>query len=83
VSGARDRRIKLGSWRCRSGNSVDVYLRPDAERPHLYHTDCEWDDPPPFSDADFADYVVIIQPSINRRVQEYIERTGRVLTVYL
>jgi hypothetical protein len=73
-------RIRIGSWACRSGNSVDVFVHPDDG---IRHVTLEWDSPPPLSDADYADYVTGILPAMTRRLQEYLERPGRALVLQL
>jgi len=75
-------RVALGSWSCRSGNSVDVYLGAnggDGQRP----LELRWDSPPPLSAADQLDYDLRILPAVVRRAQEYLEKGGRVLVVGL
>jgi hypothetical protein len=41
----------------------------------------EWDDPPPLSDGDFADYIVMILPAVTQRAQEYLEKPGPSLVI--
>lgn len=74
------RRHRLGSWRCASGNKVDIYLRAD-DGSGVRQLEAEWDSPPPLSDSDFADYVAIILPTLTKRAQEYLERPGKALVV--
>jgi hypothetical protein len=75
-------RVKLGSWRCRSGNSVDVFL--GSEDVHgVRPLTVEWDSPPPLSDGDYADYIVTIFPALTRRAQEYLEKPGPALGIFL
>lgn len=73
-------RIPLGSWRCPSGNGVDVALEsPDG---HTYHVLLAWDDPPPFADpADSEHYVSVILPQVKRLVEERALTPGRALLV--
>lgn len=66
------RRRALGSWRCRSGNSVDVFLQCSRDSDE-YSLALEWDAPPPLSVADALDYVSRIQPAILARVREVLE----------
>lgn len=73
-------RIPLGAWACRSGNGVDVFLRPPGSGAERL-VDFEWDHPPPLSAADQLDYDLRILPAVVRRVQEYLERPGSVLVV--
>lgn len=74
-------RPRLGSWYCRSGNGVDVYVRPGTDG--TVHVELEWDTPPPLGDADQYDYVVRIRPAIVRQARAYLERVGPVLVVPL
>jgi hypothetical protein len=74
-------RVSLGSWRCRSGNSIDVFV--ESVEDGVRHVTLEWDSPPPLSDADYADYVTGILPAMTRRLQEYLERPGRALVLQL
>ena len=74
-------RVRIGSWTCRSGNSVDVFAHPADDGVRC--VTLEWDSPPPLSDADYADYVTGILPALTRRLQEYLERPGRALVLQL
>jgi len=77
-----DARVLLGSWTCPSGNSVDDFYRPDPDEPALGDLDCQWDEPPPFRDpADPLYHLAVIEPGINRRVQEYTEHLGHGLWI--
>lgn len=73
-------RMKLGSWRCPSGNGVDVFMEPDTG-PGTRQLTLEWDTPPPLEPADEAYYLTVIQPAVARLVSEYTERTGRILVI--
>jgi hypothetical protein len=73
-------RIRLGSWRCPSGNSCDVFHRSG---PGVGHLDFEWDSPPPLTPADHVYYVLVIRPAVLRLAQEYLERPGRVIVATL
>lgn len=73
------RRRALGAWRCRSGNSVDVFLQcSDADG---YSLAFEWDAPPPLSVADELDYVSRIRPAVLALAQEVLEKPGRAAVV--
>ncbi len=52
--------IKVGSWRCPSGNSVDVFFERDPNG--VGHLFCAWDSPPPLSPEDHAYYLAVILP---------------------
>jgi hypothetical protein len=71
--------VLLGSWRCRSGNSVDVSLRRDPDG--TYRLEFAWDSPPPLTPGDQADYDRLILPAAMDRVQEFTERLGSVLVL--
>ncbi len=47
---AGQQRVKLGTWVCPSGNSVDAYLDQDATG--RYHAWLFWDEPPPLRPED-------------------------------
>jgi hypothetical protein len=69
-------RVLLGSWRCPSGNSCDVYLDPRAVYPEQA-VFCAWDrEPPHWTLDDAAHYADTIRPEIRRRVREYLEIVG-------
>jgi len=73
-------RVQIGSWTCRSGNNLEVYLDDagaDGVRPLI----AQWDTPPPLSPSDQIDYDIRILPAIARRVQEYLEKPGAILVV--
>ncbi len=72
-------RLKLGSWVCPSGNSVDVYLHHDAAG--RYHTWFYWDQPPPLLPDDRAYYLAVIRPAVIRRFQERTGQDGTVLVL--
>jgi hypothetical protein len=69
----------LGSWACRSGNSVDVFFTRSARG--LASVVFEWDTPPPLSAADHRDYEERVLPDVIRRVQEYTETRGPALVI--
>ena len=71
-------RVKLGSWTCPSGNSLDVYLEPDVGD-GLRHATLEWDSPPPLDDADLIHYLGVVLPALSQRAQEYLGAPGRLL----
>jgi hypothetical protein len=73
-------RVKLGSWRCPSGNGVDVSIEPDTG-PGTRQLTLAWDTPPPLTPTDEAYYLAVIQPAVARLVSEYTERTGRILVI--
>ena len=54
--------IKLGTWWCPSGNSVDVFFEADANG--VGHLFCEWDYPPPLSPEDHAYYLAVVLPKV-------------------
>jgi hypothetical protein len=73
------RRIKLGSWTCPSGNSVDVFAE---KRGGIEHWSFAWDSPPPLSPADDHHYQTVILPAVHVRYAEYQEKpVGRALVV--
>ncbi len=72
-------RLKLGSWVCPSGNSVDVYLHHDAAG--RYHAWFYWDQPPPLLPADRAYYLAVIRPAVIRQLQERTGQDGTVLVL--
>jgi hypothetical protein len=76
-------RVKLGSWICPSGNSVDVFFRRDATNAGLDYVDHEWDEPPPLRPEDQVYYIAVVRPAVIRLIQEYTERLGHVLVVTL
>ena len=66
--------MKLGTWTCRSGNSVDALL------PNISGiVELRWDSPPPLSPADLADYEQVILPALLQRLREYTEALGPAL----
>ena len=67
-------RIKLGSWVCPSGNSVDVYVDTRPDSTGVYHTWLFWDEPPPLRLQDHNYYLGVILPEVMRLAQEV---TGR------
>ncbi len=71
------RRHRLGSWRCASGNGVDVYFV--RRRDGLGLIALEWDAPLPLSKADQVEYEQTILPAVVQRVQEYLELVGPAL----
>ncbi len=71
--------VALGSWRCRSGNSVEVFVERDARG--IGHAEFQWDTPPPLSPSDQADYDRVILPDVLRQMGEYLEQTGRALVI--
>lgn len=71
--------VRMGSWRCPSGNSVAVFLEGGAEP--VRHLTLEWDVPPPLAPADHVFYRLVILPAIVRRVAEYLEQPGPSLVV--
>jgi hypothetical protein len=72
--------VRLGSWRCRSGNSVDLYIYEASDDP-LRHLVIAWDSPPPLSDEDLEDYRTFILSAVVKRVQEYLELPGPALVL--
>jgi hypothetical protein len=69
-------RIWLATWRCPSGNGVDVSLDPAAKYPEQA-VFCTWDREPPYwAPDDAAYYAEVIRPEIRRRVREYLEVVG-------
>ncbi len=74
-------RARLGTWRCPSGNSVDVFVGEKlADR--VARLRFEWDTPPPLSPSDDAYYRTVILPEVQARFAEYQERpVGRGLVV--
>lgn len=75
------RREPIGTWRCPSGNSVDVFLHTSGDREGI--VDLEWDSPPPLSAGDQAHYDAVILPAIVQRIAEFTERVGRALVIRL
>ena len=71
--------MRLGSWRTRSGDDVDVYFVRD--RHGLGLIALEWDAPPPMSRADQVEYEQTILPAVAQRVKEYLELVGPALVV--
>lgn len=69
----KPRRVRLGAWACRSGNSVDAFLDRAADG---YALALEWDAPPPLAWHDEFDYITRIRPAIVARAQEYLEQLG-------
>jgi len=69
---------RLGSWKCPSGNSVDVDLVPVRGR--LSMLTFAWDELP-LPPADEAYYHTTIRPAVVRLVVEYKEITGHSLVV--
>lgn len=65
-------RVALGSWTCPSGNSCDVFLRPEA--PGIDQIMFEWDAPPPLLPADERYYFETILPELTGRIAELKER---------
>jgi hypothetical protein len=65
-------RILLGSWTCPSGNSCDVFLRPEA--PGIDQIMFEWDAPPPLLPPDEQYYVETILPELTGRIAALQER---------
>jgi hypothetical protein len=68
-------RVALGSWSCRSGNTVDAFLGADGGDGQRA-LELQWDSPPPLSDADQFDYDQTILPAVIRRAQEYLDTGG-------
>lgn len=75
-------RVKLGSWRCPSGNSVNAFLEPDTGE-GVRRATLEWDTPPPLCVADLVYYLAVILPTVTRRAQEYFERPCRAAVVVM
>lgn len=73
--------MRLGSWVCPSGNSVDVFSR--RSRDGVLHADFQWDEPPPLRPVDQRYYSSVIVPAVTRLVQSLIGHPGRVLYVRL
>jgi hypothetical protein len=76
VNPARER---IGDWTTPHGNNVVVFYRPIKEG--LGEVELEWDDPPPLSPADGADYQERILPAIVARLREFTEAVGPALVV--
>jgi hypothetical protein len=72
----------LGRWVFPSGNCLDAYLEPDAGD-GVRHATCEWDSPPPLSVADESYYRVIVLPALTKRAQEFLERPGPALVLFV
>jgi hypothetical protein len=74
-------RVRLGSWTCPSGNSVDVFVgEPLADR--VARLRFEWETPPPLPPADEIFYRGVILPEVQARFAEFQERpVGRGLVV--
>ncbi len=71
--------IKVGSWTCPSGNSVDVFLeQDDTGRCHAWYI---WDEPPPLLPQDQRYYIAVIQPEVTRLARELCGFTGPILAV--
>lgn len=70
---------RLGSWILPSGDSADVDLIDCGEG--LGELRFFWDCGPPFAPSDESFYKLRVLPEVMRRVQEYRERTGRVLVL--
>jgi hypothetical protein len=68
-------RIRLASWTCPSGNSVDVFFRQEVAG--VEHVDLEWDEPPPLRPADEAYYLTVILPGIERAAAAQRDRSVR------
>ncbi len=75
-------RVKLGDWRCPSGNSVDVFLEPDAGG-RVRQITLEWDTPPPLVAVDHRYYLLEILPGLTNRARKYLERPGPALALVL
>ena len=71
------RHHRLGSWRCPSGNDVDVDLVGEGS---VRQIACFWDRFPLAPD-DEAFYETAILPAVVRRAQEYLELVGAALVV--
>ncbi len=76
-----DLRIKLGSWVCPTGNSVDVYTDPLPDAAGVYHTWLYWDQPPPLLPEDRAYYLAVIRPEIIRQLRAGQRGTVLVVTI--
>ena len=71
----------IGSWRCPSGNSCDVYVDPHAVYPKQ-GVFLAWDREPPYWTLDdAAHYAEVIRPEIQRRWREYLEIVGPTMWV--
>jgi hypothetical protein len=71
--------VKLGSWVCPSGNSVDVYLDQDAMG--RYHVLFFWDEPPPFLPEDRTYYFAVIRPEVIQRSRAITGLSGSALVI--
>lgn len=71
------KRHRLGTWRCPSGNSVDVFL---TGRGRFRELKLEWDTFPLRAEDELY-YKLVVLPAIARRVREYLEIVGPALVV--
>jgi len=72
---------RIGSWKLPSGDSADVDLIDNGDG--IGELRFFWDSGPPFVPSDESFYKLRVLPEVMRRVQEYQERTGRVLVLTL
>ena len=70
---------KLGTWRTRSGNTVDVSVT-DELQPGYREFDAEWSQFPP-SEGDLIEWALRILPLATERTTEYLELVGPGLIV--
>jgi len=76
-------RVRLGSWRCPSGNDVDLFLLRTEGSAVRYLT-FAWDSPPPLERPAAAFYRSVIRPAAMRLASEYLGRPlGRGLVIEL
>lgn len=68
----------LGSWVLPSGNSVDVYLRPDWLGDPMRHVECRWDQPPSaaWPPQDVEHYFRVVVPQLIQVVLMTIDETA-------
>ncbi len=72
-------RVRLGSWVCPSGNSLNVYLTLDESG--KYDLWLYWDQPPPLLPEDRAYYLAVVRPEVIRRFQERTGLDGHIFVV--
>ena len=75
-------RVRLGKWGFPGGNNVTAFLEPDAGD-GVRHATSEWDSPPPLGASDERHYLTVVLPALTRRAQEYLERPGRALVLFV
>ncbi len=75
-------RVRIGTWTFPSGNHADVYLAPDPGDGARRAT-CEWASAPPLSVEDEWHYLAVVLPALTRQAQEYLERPGRAMVLFI